>query len=164
MVKEIKLTQGKVSLVDDEDYERLSQYSWQACKGKNDNTFYAKRRINVFGKATVIPMQVEILGRKLFCVVDHIDGNGLNNQRSNLRYATKRQNSQNRHENKTSKYPGVSWHKRNNKWRSDIRINGKKITLGYFDDEHAAFMSYKNAVYCYTQQEVISLERWADNG
>ena len=78
---------------------------------------------------------------------DHIDGNTLNNQRYNLRFVTSRQNNQNRKNiNKSSKYPGISWHKRDKIWQSRILINCKRKHLGYFNTEAEAFNAYKQAV------------------
>jgi hypothetical protein len=76
--------------------------------------------------------------------IDHLDGNGLNNQRSNLRFATKSENGMNRQkqENTTSIYKGVSWHKHNRKWVAYITINGKRSHLGYFISEVDAAKVY----------------------
>jgi hypothetical protein len=79
-------------------------------------------------------------------VVDHIDGDGLNNQESNLRVVTYRQNSQNRHDKPTSKYAGVSWHKLTSKWIAHISISGKVYHLGSFTTEEEAYAKYKHVV------------------
>jgi hypothetical protein len=85
--KEIPLTQGKVAVVDEEDFDRLNKHKWYACK--NGNTFYALRKSNVNGKRLTILMHREILGLKPGDPgVDHRDGNGLNNRRKNLRLAS----------------------------------------------------------------------------
>jgi hypothetical protein len=73
---------------------------------------------------------------------DHKNGNGLDNQKSNLRIVTHRQNCQNQHINKTSKYVGLYWDKKANKWTSRIVINGKQKNLGSFDSEEEAYKSY----------------------
>lgn len=146
-MKEIQLTQGKVALVDDCDYERLNQYKW--CAFKHFNTFYAVRnspRIN--GKQRTIFMHHEIIGKPPNnFVTDHENGDGLRNLRSNLRHVTQRQNCQNKKNiKKTSKYPGVCWHKLRKKWTALIWINKKRKHLGCFTDELEAFGSYKKAV------------------
>lgn len=146
-MKEIVLTQNQVALVDDCDYERLNKFKWYAKKHRN--TFYAGRnfpRIN--GKQYRINMHHEIIGSPpVGKMSDHEDGNGLNNQRYNLRHVTNRQNGQNKKNiQKTSKYPGVSWHKASKKWRTTIRINGKHKHLGLFANEVEAFEAYKQAV------------------
>ncbi len=146
-MKEIELTQGKVVLVDDCDYERLNRFKWGA--HKDGKTFYAKRtspKIN--GKQHVIQMHHEIIGRPpRGLMTDHKDGNGLINLRNNLRYVTSRQNNQNRKNMKqSSQYPGVCWHKLRRKWIAMILINGNRKHLGCFTDEKEAFKSYKKAV------------------
>lgn len=146
---EIALSQNKFALVDDCDYEFLNQWKWSASKNKNTETFYAKCPTKLSnGKRTSMFMHHAILGKPdPGFWVDHIDGNGLNNQKSNLRFVTIRQNLQNQvNRNKSSKYPGVSWHKHCKKWSANIRINGKLKHLGYFIEEKMAFESYKNAI------------------
>jgi len=138
-MKQIQLTQGKFALVDDEDFEELNKYKWFAAKC-NKGMFYARRAETVgFKKQVLIPMHRQILDIKSKNEFgDHIDFNTLNNQRSNLRVCTKRQNCQNRKSRKgsSSKYLGVSLHKKNNGanvyWTSSIRVNGKLIFLGQF--------------------------------
>ena len=75
---------------------------------------------------------------------DHIDGNPLNNQKSNLRNATKSQNGMNRKSNRnsSSKYKGISWNKQNKKWRGEIQKNKKRYGLGYFKSEIEAARAY----------------------
>ncbi|MBE9594389.1 MAG: HNH endonuclease [Proteobacteria bacterium] len=146
-MKEIPLTQNQVTLVDDKNFEFLNQWKWFA--NKNCNTFYAARALSIInGKRRIIKMHHEIIGYppKGF-EVDHKNGQGLDNQRHNLRFVTKRQNHQNRRNQKSSsKYPGVSWDKEKRKWEADITINGKFKFLGYFIDEFEAFDVYKQAV------------------
>lgn len=141
-MKEINLTQGKVALVDDEDFEELSQYKWFAQKAVN--TFYAERVDMTTGKPKKIKMHREIMKTHKGMETDHIDHNGLNNCKSNLRNVTHRQNGQNRGEDKSSKYAGVSWHKVSMKWSARIRINKKRKYLGYFDTELEAHHAYLN--------------------
>ena len=145
-MKEIQLTQGKVAQVDDEDFEELNQFKWFARKVRN--TYYAGRNsVYVKGKRKTINMHFSIIGESESLQTDHIDGNGLNNQKSNLRLVTSRQNSQNkRNMIKVSQYPGVGWDKRRNKWRSRIVINGTQKHLGYFILAAAAFDAYRKAV------------------
>ena len=81
-------------------------------------------------------------------LVDHIDGNRQNNQVTNLRYATISENNRNRLKSiksTTSRYKGVYWSKENSKWRARIEVNGKKIHLGYFDNEKEGAEAYNNA-------------------
>lgn len=148
-MKEIKLTQGKIALVDDEDFEKLNRHKWYAFKEKN--TFYAARRTSQANgqKRKIIKMHNEILGYPPpgFIMHDHKDGNGLNNQKYNLRFVTNRQNCQNRTNcSGTSKYPGVDWRKTYRIWRARIWAKGKSISLGCFQNEIDAFNAYKKAV------------------
>lgn len=145
-MKEILLTKGMVAFVDDEDFELLNQHKWCACKG--GNTHYANRKVN--GKC--VSMQIILIGRKSGKSIDHKDGNGLNNQKSNLRYATKTENAQNQRRRAGSKsvYKGVAWHTRSGKWSVRIQIpNGKRISLGYFCDEKTAAIAYNKAALKY---------------
>ena len=142
-MKEIPLTQGKVALVDDDDFEWLSQFKWYAVKF--GRTFYAVRQApRVNGKQRTIWMHREVLGLKPGDPrVDHRDGDGLNNQRMNLREATHRQNMMNsRGRSGSSRFKGVDWDKRAKKWRARISVNGKKKHLGYFIDEEEAARAY----------------------
>ncbi len=143
-MKEIKLTQGKVALVDDEDFEYLNQFKWYAYKSRN--TFYAGRKLRLgVNKRAIIIMHREILGLKDSEIKgDHIDHNGLNNQRYNLRIATNAENCKNQkpREGCSSKYKGVSWHKRDKIWSVGIRINERRKHIGYFEDEIEAAKAY----------------------
>jgi hypothetical protein len=136
--RRIPLTRGKFALVDAEDYYRLLQYKWQAMLGRT--TIYATGRAD--GKAT--KMHRLIMDAPDHLVVDHIDHNGLNNCKSNLRLCTSAQNSRNMFSSNgsTSRYKGVCWLKREKKWDAKIRLNGKIYNLGYFTDEIAAAKAY----------------------
>jgi len=76
-------------------------------------------------------------------VIDHIDNNPLNNKTENLQIVSHRFNCSKDKKNKTSKYTGVSWCKTKGKYKSCIRINKKKITIGYFNSEYQAYLSYQ---------------------
>lgn len=142
-MKEIKLTQGKVALVDDEDYEELNKYKWYANKIRN--TYYAMRHMSKNHKKIILMhREVMDLSNKMF--VDHIDGNGLNNCKSNLRAVTNRQNLQKQNIKKSSKYVGVYLDKRTNKWKATIRINKKQTYLGCFNSELEAHEEYLKAL------------------
>lgn len=144
-MKEIKLSQfgknkGKyVALVDDEDFEVLSGYRW--CARKDGNTFYAMRSIQVNGKQRAVQMHNAIMNEKS---IDHIDHDGLNNQKSNLRVCTRSENMMNmgKHEKASSIYKGVCFFNRDKKWLAQIKINGKRIRLGTFASEIEAAKAY----------------------
>ena len=146
-MKRIALTQGKFALVDDEDFERLNQVKWHA--RRDCKTFYAVRRLpTINGKQRHSRMHHEIIGRPPKGLgTDYRDGNGINNQRKNLRFVTSRQNNQNiNNMKKSSRYPGVYWDKGRQKWRSHIKINGVRKYLGRFIKEIDAFNAYRQAV------------------
>jgi hypothetical protein len=146
-MKEITLTQGKVALVDDEDYNYLNALKWHA---HNDGyNFYA---VHTYADSTgdyrgAMRMHRKIVPAKQGEDVDHIDGNGLNNQKYNLRITTHRQNCQNHHRVTSSVYPGVCWKKDSRKWQASIKLNGDKIHLGLSTDEFTAFKMYVVASY-----------------
>lgn len=149
-MKTIPLQNEKVALVDDEDFERLNQYHWFA-ESNCGRTWYAVRKIKVIGskkyKQKRIWLHREIIGDPpMGYVTDHIDGNGLNNQKNNLRFVTIRQNSQNRRIRGSSQYPGVSWSRKSKRWEVHIQIQGQSYNLGLFHDELEAFKAYANAV------------------
>jgi hypothetical protein len=155
LVEHIELTQGKTALVDDIDKD-LAKLRWKAHTNKSEerDLFYAVRNIYCDGKSTSIRMHrlimERILGRKLKSgeQVDHIDSNGLNNSRDNLRLATNGENCQHRRKTlseTTSRFKGVSWHSRAEKWYAEIQFNGRQKSLGYFDFEEDAAKAYDRA-------------------
>jgi hypothetical protein len=149
-VKTIQLTQGKVALVDDEDYEQLSKHKWHAHKGVS--TWYARRNEPTgleSPKQRKISMHMLLAGTPPGMETDHVDGDGLNNQRRNLRVADKRMQAHNRvrkcSRQTTSRFRGVHWHKQAKKWRASIKDRGTIKTLGQFHSEHAAAQAYDDA-------------------
>jgi hypothetical protein len=144
--KEIPLTQGKVAIVDDEDYPELAKYKWYAAKQRTGN-FYAVRMPPMVNKhrGTRISMHRVIIEPPEGMETDHINGNGLDNRRGNLRVVSSRENHQNLHIQKTSRYPGVTWDKSNQKWQVRIQIGKKRRSLGYYDDEATAGALYTTA-------------------
>jgi hypothetical protein len=141
-MKEISLTKGQVALVDDADYERVSQFKWQARKPKGSKTMYAVGRV---GKHGFMRLHRFILGiDDPRTQVDHRDLNGLNCQRSNLRVATDSQNHANvtKNSNNTSGYKGVGWYAQKGKWRARSREGSRFIHLGYFHSKEDAARAY----------------------
>jgi hypothetical protein len=149
-MKQIPLTLGQLVLVDDCWYELLiSMGKWHAIKHRN--TFYAVRNSrpdSVTGKRIPIRMHRVILGLTDSKIQgEHANGNGLDNQLSNLRFANNQQNSQNRgmNANNTSGFKGVSWRQREQKWVAQTVVDGKKTFIGYFNDPNEAARAYDQA-------------------
>jgi hypothetical protein len=137
-MEEIKLTRGFVALVDDEDYEYINQWKWcvTECKGRR----YATRAYKENGKNHYLFLHRVIMQTPINLVVDHMDHNGLNCQKHNMRNCTRKQNLQNKlpQKNSSSKYLGVSYSKEMKKFRADIN----DVFLGYFPDELDAAKAY----------------------
>jgi hypothetical protein len=144
-MRKIKLTQCKYALVDNEDYDALNKFKWYAKKGVN--TFYAVRSPYKNGKQTTLKMHRLLINAPRGLEVDHKDGDGLNNQRSNIRLATRSQNRMNRpkQSRNTSGFKGVSWDKTHNIWRAYITLDSVQKTLGYFKNRQEAYQVYCKA-------------------
>lgn len=143
-MKQIPLTQGKFALVDDEDFERLSGLKWHV--RKSGNCFYATTYIcKVNGKSTYFFMHRLILNPPDGIGIDHIDRNSLNNQKSNLRFATDSQNQANRRMQRNNKSGVRGVHKHNNKWRARIYFRNKQICLGEYNNLNEAAKVYDEA-------------------
>lgn len=146
-MKRIPLTQGKFALVDDADYEWLMQWKWHAHNGRY--TFYVECTVPYGRKKKALRMHRVVLGLDFSDKrqVDHINGDGLDNRRKNLRIATNAQNQRNRgkNTNNTSGYKGVRWDEQEKKWRAQIVVNGKFKNLGRFDDPVDAARAYDAA-------------------
>jgi hypothetical protein len=132
---------------DDDDEPIVRSRSWYiGYSGRSPNTLYARTTLSGHKH---ISMHRLILGDRCRGYdVDHIDGNGLNNSRNNLRIATRSQNCANRlnaPSAKTSPYKGVSWKKRNKKWVAQIKVNQRVIHLGLFECAMDAACAYAKA-------------------
>ena len=153
MIKTIPLTRGYVATVDPVDYENLSRFKWHAVVVARD-VAYAVRTASVKtpsggqAKRTVF-MHREILGLEGGDgkEVDHVNGDGLDNRRSNLRVASRRENLRNRRSfaGSTSRYCGVGWRASRGVWRARITIEGREMSLGHFASEIEAALSYDEA-------------------
>jgi hypothetical protein len=141
MSKLLSLSQGKFAIVDDDKFDFLNGFKWWVVKSRN-GVYYPGR----MQKSRVVFLHHVICGFPLYLKqIDHINGDGLDNRKSNLRVVTPRQNNQNLHIHKMSKFPGVSKFKRDDCWKSQIKINGKTHHLGYFEKEADAFAAYQFA-------------------
>ena len=141
-MKEIKLTKGLITQVDDDMFEYLNQFKWHA--KKDDRTYYVARLSKVEEGHKTIRMHRQITNCPKGLEVDHIDHNGLNNQKYNLRICNHSQNQCNRKGNGSSKYLGVSIEKNGNykRIRASIQTNKKSINLGCFYTEKQAALAY----------------------
>lgn len=143
-MKEIPLTQGKVALVDDEDFELVNQYRWYALR--NHRTFYAVKQMRqVDGRRGLLWMHRLILGlTDSRQQADHINHNGLDNRRVNLRVVSQSENAQNRRMALANKsgFKGVALDSRTQRYRVQIRINRKPTTIGYFATAEEAARVY----------------------
>jgi len=142
-MKKIKLANDKgIALVDDEDYEMLNQYKWHL-----DPFNYALTDFYIDNKKTTKYMHLFIINSSEGFEIDHIDNDGLNNRKGNLRIVTHQQNMMNKRKIKlkTSKYKGVHLHTQNNKWQATIMLNRKSIYIGLFESEIDAAKAYNKA-------------------
>jgi len=132
----ILLTRGYEAVVDDDDYDYLSAYRWHALTDGRYTKVYA-----AFGNEEILMHRV-ILSAPEGMGVDHVDGDGLNNRKGNLRLATKSQNAawSGIYSNNTSGYRGVT--KYRDKWMGQIIVRGKKRYLGLFERPENAALAY----------------------
>jgi len=139
MVSILTLTKGKFTIVDDGDFEWLSQWKWTFC-----NTGYAYRIGPRAEGRKKIYLHRLVAGVEKGDEVDHIDRNKLNNTRGNLRKCSRRENSCNniRRSKKSSKYKGVFLKKRDNKWCAQIKVGGNSKHIGIFDRQEDAALAY----------------------
>lgn len=144
-MKKIPLTQGKVALVDDEDYDRVSRHKW--CIDKRGHTSYAILSSKHKGGHATRRMHSYIIGDIEGMMIDHINSNGLDNRKVNLRHCTRSQNMANQRSrvDTSSVYKGIWWRKDNNKWRVRIVKDGVKHNLGNFICEIEAAKAYDKA-------------------
>ena len=133
-MKLIALTQGKFAQVDDADFEWLNQWKWHAWL--HHGVWYAKRGVWNGKNMSNLLMSAALLGKR----ADHIDGDGLNNQRGNLRKASPSQQAINRRtfKNNASGIKGVRLHKENKKWFAELTCGGVVHRVGYFDEKSPA--------------------------
>ncbi len=144
-MKEIPLTKGFVTIVDDCDYEELSQYKWHVVLMHSSPKAVRKTPGDENGKQHAIYMHRQIMNAPPGMDVDHINHDTLDNRRStNLRVCTRAQNAANQRKGTgcSSQFKGVSWEKDRGKWRAQITISGKSTYLGLFDDEVDAACAY----------------------
>lgn len=151
MTRKIQLSQGKVTLVDNSDYEFLNRWKWSAFRRQRCTTFYVVRnapqaagRRNIYMHRILLGLQDPETGESLSDREgDHRNGNGLDNRRVNLRALTHKQNAYNQRRGRTrsSRYKGVS-KLPNGRWRAQIKVNYRQVFLGHFRREDDAAHAY----------------------
>ena len=151
MTKEIQLTRGQVSLVDDEDYERANKYKWHTARSEPNGKPYVKTTKQANNKKKNIRLHRFIISAKDGEEVDHINGDTLDNRRCNLRICTHSQNMANTgaYSTNTSGYKGVSFEKSTAKWRAGIMRGGKHYSLGLHTTPELAAIAYNKAAVQY---------------
>lgn len=144
-IRYIPLSQGKTAIVDAADYEFLMQWKWHVIFKKHGSRWYAGR-ISPETSRTIL-MHRLLLNAPAHLQVDHKDGDGLNNCRSNIRLATHAENRRNcgPWRKGTSGAKGVSWFKQYSKWQARITVNRVSIHLGYFIEKSDAIAAYAEA-------------------
>ena len=131
----VDLTNGGFALVDDDDLDLLDGVSWRHVREGLSIYAIAGRRLRMHRLILDAPDGV---------MVDHRNGNGLDNRRSNLRLCTNSQNQANRQKRSSGSAPyrGVTWHKQAGKWQAAVKVGGKNLYLGLFHSAEAAGRAY----------------------
>ena|SRR5258708_2925659 len=148
-MREIELSQGQTTTVDDEDFEKVNRFKWSLlCQ--SPRTRYAFRNVRVSGRRiTTLRLHRFILNLEPGDPdVDHVDGNGLNNVKANLQLATHQQNQCNQRKQlrkTSSRFKGVTWDRHAGEWKAQIKVKGKNHYLGCFAIEQEAAEAYDQA-------------------
>jgi hypothetical protein len=140
----VELTQGKVAVIDTADISLIREYKWSAHHNfRRAHVWYAITQV----RCQTVSMHRLILNAPSDLKVDHKDGDGLNNRRSNIRLVTDAQNCFNRtlRRDNQSGFKGVSFHARTGKWNTRIQRNGRQQSLGLFDSPEDAARAYDSA-------------------
>lgn len=142
MVASLPLGQGKITLVDDEDYERFKGYPWFLTRNG-----YVAGYVPYQGRFTLVYLHRLVLDAPPDWLVDHCNGDRLDNRRANLRLATAAQNAHHRQPLADSQtgLKGVGWHKARRKYHARIQYQGLRCHLGYFEDAETAALAYDEA-------------------
>lgn len=138
----ILLTQDLYSIIDLDDFEKVKLYKWFA--HKNKNSVYVETNMIKNGKYTTVKLHRFLMNCPFDKIIDHIDGNGLNNCKSNLRICNHSQNNMNKRIpiTNTSGFKGVSYYKKTNNWTSQLMIKKKTLYFGRFIEPEEAYLVY----------------------
>ena len=133
-------------IIDDEDYDKIKDYTWFV--RKNRKTFYCRTSIRNGKNIKQYSLSRFIMSAKKGQMVDHINCNGLDNRKCNLRFCTYSENNRNRRKPKNNKsgFKGVNWDKHSKKWRAHINVHKKFYNLGYFLTPEEGHRAYCEAV------------------
>ena len=140
-------TSGHQIEIDDDDFDLVKGFTWSVIKSPCTNYAISRDKGGRKVKKTHYYMHRVIMNAPKGTEVDHVDGNGLNNHRNNLRICSRAQNQHNRQKTRrqtSSEYKGVSWNKKDARWRAAIVLNSKQIHIGSFSTEHDAAIAYNN--------------------
>lgn len=151
-MKYVILTRGYKAIVDDKDYKKVNKYKWHALVQPRKNTIkiYACRKDYVNGHKFPIFVRMHrfIMECPRNLQVDHINNDGLDNRRKNLRLATNQQNQWNKMQTNKTGYKGVGympWVRGKKFYYAKIHVNGKNISLGYHMTAREAGIAYNEA-------------------
>jgi hypothetical protein len=146
-MKQIKVGPNHFAIIDDEDFEYINSFTWSL-------NLQNKKKPRAFSQKLKTYMHRLIMNCSKGMQVDHIDGNPLNNQKSNLRICTLKENCRNVEKRKhcSSIYKGVHFEKYTKKWRAQITVNNKEIKLGRFLNEKDAAIAYDKAAMFYFKE------------
>ena len=143
-VVKVPLTRGCFAIVDECDARDVLRFKWYATPGSRAGVMYAARTFGGRKSKHSITMQKFITG---YAMTDHINGDGLDNRRCNLRSASQAENHHNVfiYQNNTTGFKGVNFDKQTLRWAAKIRVDGVEIWLGRHDSPEAAALAYDNA-------------------
>jgi len=142
-MKTILLTRGHYAIVDDDDYGRLNQYKWYAFRDRNRYWRAVRNKKRINEKRGKELMSRRIMNAPIGMVVDHLNGDTLDNRKENLRFCKQSVNTQNQHSTwGLSKFKGVDWDNNRKKWRVRITKEKKVYHIGVYDTEMEAANAY----------------------